>query len=365
MKLANIQYGLNQSRYQANGSHSYEDSTNIYESSGVSAYLKNKELPAGGSQPVTDYDLSIFNGIKGVYIGNKCITTTPELRKSIAYTYYGTIFDISQSGYTSNAFSNYVIGNYKGVWGFECVFQKRSLGSTDYLIEYGFDKNNTSQVEQMAYYKIGIDSVGRIVYERNWRGSGGWSTAVKDTLTTAGLDSVQAGKWYHLCLIRLGDGNTSHGSGTGGTTLAYLKKVADTDNELVGAEVHYYLPNVYYADSTWHTDSVLTDFVSASTQPYRYGTYLNYKNYTVNLHTINPNGAFYLADKLYLKGGTHYQSNLSWNINTGETSFATTMTNVTTEFHNNSKLRVNNQDISTTNKQTWRDANYYVWHNSI
>ena len=142
MKLANIQYGLNPSRYQSNGSISYENWNNTYESSGVSAHLKNKELPTG-TQPVTDYDLSIFKGIKGVYIGNKCVTTTPTLEKSIAYTRYSTIFDIYQSGYTSNAFSNYVIGNYKGVWGFECIFQKHALGNTDYFIEYGFDKNNT------------------------------------------------------------------------------------------------------------------------------------------------------------------------------------------------------------------------------
>ena len=125
--------------------------------------------------------------------------------------------------------------------------------------------------------------------------------------TNMSYGTVSLNKWYHLCLCRVGDGNASHGSGAVATTLIYLQELTNPY-----LPVTYYLPQIYYSNSTWHT-SVLSDFSSVTSTYSHVGRQSSSAelNNTIGIAQIGANGIRF-AGNIYIKGGAYKQQKMTW-----------------------------------------------------
>ena len=224
----------------------------------------------------------------------------------------------------------------------------------------------------MSWYKIYISTAGRIRYARKWYSSqnGQWNTgnfAPDAELTYSGCPSIQANKWYKMCLMRIADGESSaHGDKTTEFSLYLLEYLCDNDQNLAQSLYGkiWYLPSVVYTNGAWSYGQALNNLYSINTKKYAYGrfnTQAQERTTAIDTHILNADKKIQFAGNLYLKGGYYSQQTMQWNINQKTTTFTSSDSSVSSQFAT-STLQVNN---TTTIPQPQGTSKYFYWYNSI
>jgi len=164
--------------------------------------------------------------------------------------------------------------------------------------------------------------------------------------------------WYHLCLVRLGDGNVYHGYNKSMMTLVYLQPISNIDTYNT-----HYLNRISYNKST-STWTFPTNSVSGTTNSFD-NSVLNYNNTNfvcsggatsdgwfgritgdaeqttaINLFKICDSGVN-MCGGIYLKGGAYYQSDMT--INMDKT--------ITNNIYSKPTVALNNSNAFTTTYQ--------------
>lgn len=268
-KLANIVVGTPQTPAVARINNSTDYSyNNTYPSSYNNAQIYNvsgSQLEPGTQYLVDEPDTyladecgHITGSIVGVVYNNRCITTTPTVE---SYSYLsGSQFKVNQvSPYLGMLFNQYTSG-YGTKWVFECIF-KPSV-TTSNLISYGYPQ--TVYNKNLTYYRVYIENKvlkaqyywcnGSTWYHTNLSltdvaKAGTVNTTYTPNETAITSTTLDANTWYHLCLSRIADGTTAHGNGSYSSTLCYLAKINNYEQNAI-----YY--EGLYNNSVWYAPKI-------------------------------------------------------------------------------------------------------------
>lgn len=373
MKLQNIAIGSDSLVYR-NTTQTYTTDTSKQFTVGDS-YTKNHLLPFGSDEwNDDDVDLDtphITGELKGIAFGYNTLTLTP---KETNVFNPGTNNGLTQSGtYVGRAFNNFIFPNSSTytsyVWGFETYIKLTASPASDRnVISYGYTGEvGTSAPTGYSRYQITINSSRQLCLTYSGRNSstGKWGSTTINTATSSHngkaigyTSAMTVNAWYHLCLVRLGDGNVYHGYNKSMMTLVYLQPISNIDTYNT-----HYLNRISYNKST-STWTFPTNSVSGTTNSFD-NSVLNYNNTNfvcsggatsdgwfgritgdaeqttaINLFKICDSGVN-MCGGIYLKGGAYYQSDMT--INMDKT--------ITNNIYSKPTVALNNSNAFTTTYQ--------------
>ena len=352
-KLANIVVGIPQTPVVArtNNHIDYSSGNNTYPTSYNNAQTYNisdsqvkpgtHELVSGSDSYLVEDCDHITGNIVGVVYNNKCITTTPTIE---SYSYLnGTQVKVNQvSPYLGMLFNQYVKSDYGNKWVFECIFKPST--STSNLISYGYSRS--LYASNLTYYRVYIESK-TLKLQYYWCNGSTWyhtnlsltdiakagtvNTTYTPNETALTSTTLDQNTWYHLCLSRIGDGTTAHGSGDRSATLCYLTKINNYEQNASQYEGAYnsavwYAPKIknsgYSACSNFGMiGSTSTSSSGAGNVGRLSGNYeMNGAKNTSGIEMPIQFGAsgISLAGKILLYGGAYSQQELVYNLKTND-----------------------------------------------
>lgn len=327
------------------------------------------------SQITPSSTYNTWSGLRGIILNGECLTLTAQ-----PYEIINGKIDFNIGGnYVGNAFNNYLYtstGGARNTWGFECYFKVSQLPASNQvlmLVQSGFNDGwtmatntnvNSTGKQYYTNYRVYVNSNGEIIFRYNYHNGTKWTETKKGvnshlagSLNSNGyrasnqtsanvIPAVVPNKWYHLCMIRLCDGNTSHGFSTSMRTLMKLNEINGSvevyaqNNSYLWDKINNYLKVRCHTKNTTTTsyafpislttntttttfaNSLLNDFksIGVATSDGFFGRLggTNHKEYdtTINLRSIGDNNIEF-AGNIYWVGGAYYQSVLKYNTNDG------------------------------------------------
>ena len=346
MKLQNIAIGQSDLQYR-NTISTYNNDTSK-EFNLTNSYTKNHLLPMDNTWNDDDPDLDSpknTSNLVGIIQGqSNCLTLTP-IETNVFNP--GTNNSLTQSGtYVGRAFNNFIYPNNSSytsyVWGFETYIKLIASPASDRnVISYGYTGEvGTSAPTGYSRYQITINSSRQLclIYSGRNSSTGKWGSTTINTATSSHngkaigyTSAMTVNTWYHLCLVRLGDGNVYHGYNKSMMTLVYLQPISN-----IATYNTHYLNRISYNKST-STWTFPTNSISGTTNSFD-NSVLNYNNTNfvcsggatsdgwfgritgdaeqttaINLFKICDSGVN-MCGGIYLKGGAYYQSDMTINM---------------------------------------------------
>lgn len=171
MELSNIALGSGYyyvgGIYHGSGTTSTSKSGTVVLKSPTYAYCDNTNqviYTGSGTVSADDYPSHAFADIKGIYLGNRCLTTTYDPTTVININaVQNQVLKLNQKGIVGRAFNNYVTSAYNTVWGFETLFYISSSATADVnLFSYGYNYGDSNIKPYMSFYKIMVTTAGKL-----------------------------------------------------------------------------------------------------------------------------------------------------------------------------------------------------------
>ncbi len=111
MKLANIAIGQQQGTGVRHNSGTYSSTdTDAVDVNGIVACRNSSGViyTGSGTVPKTTYVPTSYSQLRGIAVGNTCLTTTPYTYSTVGYTSASDSININQQGFLGRAFNNQV-----------------------------------------------------------------------------------------------------------------------------------------------------------------------------------------------------------------------------------------------------------------